>query len=137
METPAPRILPEKPLSVYIVDDSLIVRARIMTMLGDVERVTIVGHAANPQEAIAAIDTLQPDIVILDIQMPGGNGLDLLREIKKRRPAPITIMFTNFPFAQIRKECVEAGADYFFDKAHDFEKITQVLESMTEQRAVS
>jgi DNA-binding NarL/FixJ family response regulator len=124
-------------ITVFLVDDSLIVRARIMTMLGDLERVQIIGHAPSSEEAGAAIRMLNPDIVILDVQLPGASGIELLKEIKKFRPAPITMMFTNFPFAQIRKECIEAGADYFFDKSRDFEKITQVLGSMVEQRAVS
>ncbi len=117
-------------ITVFIVDDSLIVRARIMTMLSDLQNVTIVGHAPNSVDASAAILTLRPDVVILDVQMPGGSGIDLLRELKKLHPSPIAIMFTNFPFVQIRKECVEAGADYFFDKSRDFEKITQVLGRM-------
>lgn len=119
--------------TVFIVDDSLIVRARIMTMLGDLERIRIIGHAPNSAEASTAIRSLRPDIVILDVQMPGGSGIELLREIKKFQPSPIAIMFTNFPFVQIRKECMEAGADYFFDKSRDFEKITHVLGRMSEQ----
>ena len=119
-----------KPISVFIVDDSLIVRARIMTMLSDLESVSIIGHAPNSVEASAAIRSLRPDIVILDVQMPGGSGIDLLREIKKYEPSPIAIMFTNFPFVQIRKECIEAGADYFFDKSRDFDKITHILVRM-------
>lgn len=123
-----------KTLTVFIADDSLIVRARIMTMLSDLENVAIIGHAPNSVEANAAITSLRPDIVILDVQMPGGSGIDLLREIKRLQPAPIAIMFTNFPFVQIRKECVEAGADYFFDKSRDFEKITQVLGRMVQNQ---
>src|SRR5512140_600450 len=119
-----------KTISVFIVDDSLIVRARIMTMLGDLDSVAIVGHAPSSAEAHTAIHSLRPDIVILDVQMPGGSGIDLLRKIKKLQPSPIAIMFTNFPFVQIRKECIEAGADYFFDKSRDFEKITQILGRM-------
>lgn len=117
-------------ISVFIVDDSLIVRARIMTMLGDLQSVAIVGHAPSSAEAYTAIHSLRPDIVILDVQMPGGSGIDLLREIKKLQPAPVAIMFTNFPFVQIRKECIEAGADYFFDKSRDFEKIALILNRM-------
>ena len=115
------------PIKVFIVDDSLIVRARIITMLSDVDRVQIVGHARNNAEATIAINSIRPDIVILDVQMPGGSGIELLKQIKKLHPSPVTIMFTNYPFVQIRKECAQAGADYFFDKSRDFDKITQVL----------
>ena len=121
-----------KTLTVFIADDSLIVRARIMTMLGDLDNVAIIGHAPNSAEAGAAITSLRPDIVILDVQMPGGSGIELLRQIKRLEPSPVAIMFTNFPFVQIRKECVDAGADYFFDKSRDFEKIAQILGRMAQ-----
>ena len=119
------------PMKVFIVDDSLIVRARIMTMLSDINNLEVIGHAQNKSDATEAINRLKPDVVIIDIQMPGGSGIELLKEIKKYTPSPMTIMFTNYPYTQIRKECRQAGADYFFDKSKDFEKIAQVLGAMT------
>ena len=121
------------PMKVFIVDDSLIVRARIVTMLSELESVEVVGHAQSSKEAAAAIPAIKPDVVILDIHMPGGNGIELLRHLKSFSPSPLVIMFTNFPFAQVRKECTLAGADYFFDKSRDFEKVAQVLGSLAER----
>lgn len=63
-------------------------------------------------------------------KMPGGNGIDVLQNIKKSKPAPIVIMLTNYPYLQYRKKCMKAGAEYFFDKASEFEKVNEVLENL-------
>ena len=69
-------------------------------------------------------------MVILDIRMPNGSGIDVLREIKKNEHAPIVIMITNYPYPQYQKKCEAAGADYFFDKATEIGKVTEVLEQL-------
>jgi DNA-binding NarL/FixJ family response regulator len=125
------------PMKVFIVDDSLIVRARIMTLLSDISDLEVIGHAQNKTEAHSSIKSMLPDVVIIDVQMPGGSGIELLKEIKQFQPPPTTIMFTNYPYAQIRKECRQAGADYFFDKSKDFEKIAQVLSSLAVEKKTS
>jgi DNA-binding NarL/FixJ family response regulator len=104
-------------MKILIVDDSAVVRERLVGMLSEIEGVEIAGEAENPQEAIEAIRRLKPDAVVLDIQMPGGNGIDVLEQIKKDSPAPMVIMLTNFPYPQYRKKCMEIGADFFFDKS--------------------
>jgi len=68
--------------------------------------------------------------VILDIRMPGGSGIDVLEDIKKINAAPIVIILTNYPYPQYRKKCMAAGADYFFDKSSEFEKVTEVLKKL-------
>ena len=70
-----------------------------------------------------SISRLQPDAVILDIRMPGGSGIDVLKKIKKNYPSTLVIMFTNYPTAQYRKRCLDLGTDFFFDKSTEFDKI--------------
>jgi DNA-binding NarL/FixJ family response regulator len=68
-------------------------------------------------------------VVILDIQMPDASGIAVLAHIKKESPRTIVIMLTNFPLPPFRKCCPKAGADYFFDKSTEFEKVIEVLRS--------
>lgn len=91
-------------------------------------------QAKDYQSANQIIDKEQPDIAILDIQLPDGSGIDLLSKIKNMRKETVVIMLTNYPYSIIRKRCDELGADYFFDKSTEFEKVLEVLE--TRQTAV-
>ena len=85
-------------------------------------------QAQNAAEAIAAFRQLRPEVAILDIQMPDGCGLAVLTYIKKESPQTTVIMLTNYPLPLFRKRCLEAGADYFFDKSTEFEKVIEVLQ---------
>jgi len=112
---------------VYLVDDSELVRRRFVDMLSEIEDVEIVGQTGSAEQAEAEIRKLSPDVVILDIKLPGRNGIEVLREIEKDVPTPLVIMLTNYPYAQYRRECIEAGADYFLHKATEFERINDIL----------
>jgi DNA-binding NarL/FixJ family response regulator len=90
----------------------------------------VVGQAKNAPGSLAAIRQTRPDVVILDIRMPGGNGIEVLREVKKLDPAPKVIVFTNYAQAQYRKKGEEAGADFFLDKSTEFDKLPQALEQV-------
>ena len=115
-------------MKVFIVDDSAVLRERVVEMLSDVSGIEIIGHAQNVSDALSAIKELNPDVVILDIRIPGGSGLDVLQDIKKEKEAPMVIMLTNYPYPQYRKKCLNLGADYFFDKATEFDKVAEVCE---------
>lgn len=115
-------------IKVFIADDSLIVREHLMTMLDELAGIEIVGQAENVTEAISAIQQLRPDVVILDIRMPGGSGIDVLKTIKQSELAPIVIILTNYPYSGYRQKCLQAGADYFLDKSTEFEQIPELFE---------
>ncbi|MDZ7260620.1 MAG: response regulator transcription factor [candidate division KSB1 bacterium] len=114
-------------MRVFIADDSAIVRERLRAMLSELPEIEIVGEAQDPVEATSSIRALKPDAVILDIRMPGGSGIDVLQNIKQDKPAPMVIILTNYPYPQYQKKCRAAGADFFFDKSTEFDKITEVF----------
>ena len=120
-------------MKVFIVDDSALVRERIITMISEHPGIEIIGQSKNAQEGINSILKLKPDVVILDIRMPGGNGIEVLKNIKKNGSGPTIIIFTNYPYPQYRKKCMEAGADYFFDKSTEFNKIMEVLKKLIQE----
>jgi DNA-binding NarL/FixJ family response regulator len=114
-------------LSVYIVDDSQMMRERLTESVADIAGVEIGGQSGDPLEALDSIRKSHPDVVILDIRLPGRSGIDVLKDIKKESPAPIVIMITNYPYRQYRQGCMAAGADYFFSKINEFEMIRETL----------
>jgi DNA-binding NarL/FixJ family response regulator len=114
-------------LTVYIVDDSPMMRERLMELMADLAGIEIVGQSGDPLEALDSIKKSRPDVVILDIRLPRRSGIDVLKDIKKEPRAPTVIMITNYPYRQYRQGCLAAGADYFFSKIDEFEKIRDTL----------
>ena len=99
-------------------------------MLSDFSEVEIAGQAHDTPEAIKSIKELKPDVVILDIRMPGGSGIEVLQSIKKDRPNLKVVVFTNYPYPQYRKKCMNLGADFFFTKATEYEEVSKVIEQL-------
>jgi DNA-binding NarL/FixJ family response regulator len=120
-------------MRLFIADDSEILRTRLVDMLREIKGVEIVGEAKDWKEAVEAIAVLNPDVVILDIRMPEGDGILALEALKKdRRKHPKVSVFTNYPYLQYRKRCMDAGADYFFYKALEFGKLLELMKNLTQ-----
>ena len=117
-----------KKLKVFVADDSLIFRERLVEMLSQISDIEIIGQIGDGIEAQTLILKMHPDVVIMDIQMPGKNGIKVLRCIKKAKPYIKIIIITNYPFYVYKKVCMEEGADFFFDKSGDYEAIIDVLD---------
>ena len=122
-------------MKVLIVDDSAIMRERLKAILSDITELENISQATDVLEAIRTFEKLHPEVVILDIRMPGGSGIDVLREIKKGNQPPLVIVLTNYPYPQYRRKCIDAGADFFFDKSTEFEKITEVLMRFSQNKS--
>jgi DNA-binding NarL/FixJ family response regulator len=118
-------------LTVYIVDDSDVMRERLAELISDIVGIKLSGQSGNPFDALQNIKAQHPDIVILDIRLPGKSGIDVLKDIKKESPPTIVIMITNYPYRQYRQGCMAAGADFFFSKIDEFEMIAQALRRIT------
>jgi DNA-binding NarL/FixJ family response regulator len=114
-------------MRVFLVDDALVIRQRLTKMLATLKGVQVIGEAEEADDAIQAIRRLRPDVVILDLQLLKGTGFDVLKAIKQDNPAPVVILLTNFPYPRFRQKCLEAGANFFFDKSTEFQKIPNVL----------
>ena len=114
-------------MRLFIVDDSEILRVRLIDMLSEIEGIEIIGQAQESLDAIESIQELNPHVVILDIRMPRINGIKVLEAIKKDDESPTVIIFTNYPYPQYRKRCMDLGADFFFDKSTEFEKLIDTV----------
>ena len=124
-------------LTVYIVDDSDVMRVRLTELISDIGGIEVTGQSGNPFDALDRIKADHPDIVILDIRLPGKNGIEVLKDIKRESPTPIVIMITNYPYRQYRQGCMTAGADYFFSKIDEFELIAQALRRISSNKTGS
>ena len=123
-------------IKVFIADDSLIVREHLVTMFDELAGIEIVGQAENVAESISAIEELKPDVIILDIRMPGGSGIDVLQHVKQDKVTPLVIILTNYPYPGYRQKCLQAGADFFLDKSTEFDQIPKLFEQLKQDVGV-
>ncbi len=119
----------KKGLKILIVEDSLLIVKRLWTLLSDMEGVSTIAHAKDANEAILLAMELNPDVIILDIKIPGKSGVEVLPELKTKSYAKV-IMLTNYSDAYYKNLCMKLGAEYFLDKSNEFEKINEILMSI-------
>jgi DNA-binding NarL/FixJ family response regulator len=100
----------EREIRVLIADDHAIVREGLRMLLSDQAGMTVVGEAADAADAVEAAVRLQPDVVLLDILMPGGSGIEALRRIRERCPAVRVVMLTSLADHAAVREAMSAGA---------------------------
>lgn len=117
-------------MRLLIADDSELIVDRLIASLEAIKGVEVLDRAGTVEEASEAVRTLRPDVVILDMQMPGGTGLDVLATMKRDQVSCVVIVLTNFAYPQYRKKCLASGANFFLDKSTEFDKVGDVLRSM-------
>ena len=114
------------PMNGLIVDDEAAARSRLTRLLAAHQEVNIVGEAADGVEALDAIQRLRPDLVFLDIQMPGLNGFQVLRAIPPSMPYPLLVFVTGFDRHAL--EAFEANALAYLLKPVEAERLAAVLD---------
>ena len=125
-------------MKVFLVDDSVVIRQRLKRMLADVEQLQVIGEAGDAQAATTdAILEQKPDVILLDIHLLDGSGIDVLERLKKANPTVVVIILTDYPFPQYRQKCMEAGADYFFVKSTQFDQVIPALRQLMERSSDS
>jgi len=117
-------------MKVFIADDSPPVVERLTDLLRGLPGIEFAGDAGNVLAVLRCVRQLQPDALILDLEMPGGSGLDVLRAVRRDLPDLQVLICTNYPYPQYRSECLAAGANYFLDKSAEFDKIPMILRDL-------
>ena len=126
----------KNPVRVFIVDDSPYLREMLGELISDPGTIDIVGTGESALTAVGDVLLLNPDVVIIDLQLKGGSGFDVVRGIRllPRAKDIITIMFTNHASPALREHALALGADYFLDKSNDHDKIVAILQAKVRSR---
>lgn len=114
-------------LNVFIVEDSGPICERLIELMDEIAGVAVVGFAETPTDAIAKILSTRPDCVVLDYQLLGGTGVDVLNAVHPKAPDLVFVVLTNHADSNYRRVCLEAGASWFFDKSTEFRKVKEVI----------
>src|SRR5690606_18997553 len=112
-------------MNVLIVDDEPLGRTRLRRLLSALPDIKVAGEADNGHQALAAVDSLQPDVVLMDIRMPGLDGLSAARELARRPQAPAVIFCSAYDEYAI--EAFEANAIGYLLKPVNQDKLAQAL----------
>ena len=117
------------PLRVFVVEDSELIRKRIIENVSTMGGFEVVGFAESAEDAVRSISELRPDIVITDIQLKEGSGIDVVRKVRARPyvPRPRIFVLTNYAFPEYKRQCSVAGADEFFDKSSEYDRFLSLM----------
>lgn len=119
---------------VFLADDSGLIRSRVAAMLGDHD-MAVVGEATTPQACIEGILASRPQVVVLDVQLEGGTGLQVLRAVRQAEPGIAFVVFSNNAGPAYRKRYLGEGATSFLDKSIDFERLPGAVADAGERLA--
>ena len=117
-------------MRVILADDSGLILERLEEMISLNKQVEIIGSYKNGKDTLQALRNLKPDLAIVDLKMPGLSGLQVLTEIRHEDKALKFIILTFCASEYYRQLAFNVGADYFFSKVEDFEKVSLVLNEM-------
>lgn len=119
---------------VLVVEDSGAVREGLVRMLEDLAGVEIVGEARGAKEAIDQAAALRPDLLTLDLELADGSGFAVLHAVIALPTPPAVAIVTNHAGPSVRRRCLSAGANYFFDKSLEFETLVDVVAALAAAR---
>jgi DNA-binding NarL/FixJ family response regulator len=116
-------LLVKNAVRVFVVEDSALIRRRIIDNVQSMGGFDVVGFAESEEEAVDAIRKLRPDVVVTDIRLKEGNGIAVVRQVRAEEmtPRPKIFVLTNFAYPEYQTQCSLAGADAFFDKSSEYD----------------
>ena len=115
-------------LRILLVDDHEVVRVGLRALIERQAGMEVVGEAGTVREAVSQADKLAPDVVLLDIRLPGGDGLEVCHQIKAQRPETRIIVLTSFPDDEVLFDAIAAGADGYVLKQIGSDELIRALE---------
>jgi two-component system response regulator DevR len=114
-------------LRIVLVDDHEVVRLGLRSLLERQPDLMVVGEAETAQEAICAVESLAPDVVVLDIRLPGRSGVEACAEIKRRRPETKIVVLTSYAEDEVLLDAIAAGAEGYVLKQVGSDDLVRAL----------
>jgi len=112
---------------VLVVDDHKVVRAGFVSLLGRESDFSVVGEAADGRQAVEQAETLRPDVVVMDVQMPVMDGVEATRRIKARLPNVLSVGLSLHEEEVVSRAMIQAGAAAFLSKNGPAEELIEVI----------
>lgn len=127
----------QPPLKLFIADDSAPVAEMLTELLADPGRVEIVGVGETEQGTVEAIRKLQPDVVVLDLQLKTGSGTNVIKAVRASPDLGHTrlVVASNHDSPQLRAGCLELGADAYFDKVKELGELARRIQQLADEKA--
>ena len=126
--------MPQEPggsgVRVLVVDDTQHVRELVVQMLS-LDGFDVVGEAASGEDAVALVATTDPHVVVMDLRMPGMDGLTATRAIRAARPSQLVVLYTAYLDAQIEREAADAGVALCLGKVEGLPRLERELSRLT------
>jgi DNA-binding NarL/FixJ family response regulator len=113
-------------IKVFLADDSVQIRQRVNALLSTAH-IDVIGEAATPDTCISGILDSHPDVVVLDVQLEGGSGLQVLKAVRSADPQVAFVVFSNNSAPAYRKRYLGEGAVRFLDKSTEFDQLAQAV----------
>ncbi len=115
---------------ILLVDDHEVVRMGLKALLEHHSHFEVVGEAANAKEAVEQVDRLRPDIVLMDIRLPGTSGIEACEEVVRRFPETRVVMLTSYAEDEMLFSAIRAGASGYILKQIGGEDLVRALEAV-------
>jgi len=114
-------------VTVLIADDSALIRDNLSKLIGRTRVDIRIKGTADVESTIGELDSAPVDVLILDIQFPDGSGLDVLEYLRISKATPFVMVLTNLLSKRVREKSLELGADLFFDKTEEYERVVEEI----------
>lgn len=123
-------------IRVLLADDDALVRGGLTALLGAEDGITVVGEAADGNEVLRAAAALRPDVVVMDVRMPGRDGVSATRALLATSPRPRVLVLTTFDIDEVVDAAIAAGADGFLLKRSTPEELVTGIRAVAAGDAV-
>ena len=117
-------------MRILIAESSLLIVDRLTRSLKELPRIITITYASTAADVIRSVVEQRPDVAIVDPDIAGRGGIDLLKNIKRQRLAVVLIVLSNSFCSAHRHRCLKAGADFFLDKSHEFDQVPHLIQEV-------
>ena len=125
-----------KPIRLLVVDDHKVVRLGLHTLLNRHAGIEVVGEAATVRAAVEETARLQPEVVLIDVRLPDGDGFEACRQIRKSQPEARVLFLTSFADEDIVLKSIDAGADGYLLKEIDEDNLVRAIRTVAAGQSI-